>query len=375
MLWEQRKISETNDIKDGTHDTPRYVKSGYPLITSKNLTLSNQIDFKNTSYITKKDFDLINKRSKVDVNDILFGMIGTIGNPVLVQKKIDFAIKNVALIKSSKNSNSYFLLSILNSNIFKKYAFKVNQGNTQRFISLSQIRNFTYFIPNISEQNKIAEMFKIVDNLITLYERKIKLLSQIKKYFLDNLFAENEYPNLRFKGFTNAWEQRNLLTVCYREDNKRKPVKRQDRKKGLTPYYGANGVQGYVSGYTHNGNYILIAEDGANDIKNYPISFVTGKIWANNHTHVLKINIKNNDGNFLVGTIKKINYSKYLVGSGRYKLTMESLSQINIWITSFPEQRKIGIVLNNINKLITLYESKLKQIKQIKKELLDTMFI
>nr|WP_321315083.1 restriction endonuclease subunit S [uncultured Ligilactobacillus sp.] len=161
------------------------------------------------------------------------------------------------------------------------------------------------------------------------------------------------------------WEQRNLLTVCYREDNKRKPVKRQDRKKGLTPYYGANGVQGYVSGYTHNGNYILIAEDGANDIKNYPISFVTGKIWANNHTHVLKINIKNNDGNFLVGTIKKINYFKYLVGSGRYKLTMESLSQINIWITSFPEQRKIGIVLNNINKLITLYE-RIIRVKSLK---------
>lgn len=186
--WEQRMFSETNDIRDGTHDTPKYISSGYPLITSKNLTSSNNIDLKNVSYISKEDFDSINKRSKVDIGDILFGMIGTIGNPILLRKKVNFAIKNVALIKKSKITNPYFLLSILNSNIFKRYILRINQGNTQKFISLSQIRNFSYFIPKMDEQNKIGKLFEVLDNLLTLYENKQKQLLKIKNNFLSNMF-------------------------------------------------------------------------------------------------------------------------------------------------------------------------------------------
>ena len=186
--------------------------------------------------------------------------------------------------------------------------------------------------------------------------------------------GQRKAPILRFKGFNDDWEQRKLLKVCKKEDNKRIPIKEQERKEGNTPYFGANGIQGYIDGYTHDGTNILIAEDGANNVRNYPIKLITGKIWVNNHAHVLKVNTKTNNGNFLVGAIKKINFYRYLVGSSRYKLTAESLNQVKIKIAKQSEQEKIGKLLKNIEKLLTLYERKLKLLSQVKKYFLDNLF-
>lgn len=186
--------------------------------------------------------------------------------------------------------------------------------------------------------------------------------------------GQRKAPILRFKSFTDDWEQRKLLKVCKKEDNKRIPIKEQERKEGNTPYFGANGIQGYIDGYTHDGTNILIAEDGANNVRNYPIKLITGKIWVNNHAHVLKVNTKTNNGNFLVGAIKKINFYRYLVGSSRYKLTAESLNQVKIKIAKQSEQEKIGKLLKNIEKLLTLYERKLKLLSQVKKYFLDNLF-
>ena len=95
-------------------------------------------------------------------------------------------------------------------------------------------------------------------------------------------------PNLRFKEFDEDWKKKTVDCLMLRFDNLRIPISENQRIKGITPYYGANGIQDYVDGFTHNGEFILIAEDGANDIKNYPVHYVNGKIWVNNHAHVLK---------------------------------------------------------------------------------------
>lgn len=165
-----------------------------------------------------------------------------------------------------------------------------------------------------------------------------------------------------------------MLKVCKKEDNKRIPIKEHERKEGNTPYFGANGIQGYIDGYTHDGTNILIAEDGANNVRNYPIKLITGKIWVNNHAHVLKVNTKTNNGNFLVGAIKKINFYRYLVGSSRYKLTAESLNQVKIKIAKQSEQEKIGELLKNIEELLTLYERKTRLLSKLRTFLTQRLF-
>ena len=89
---------------------------------------------------------------------------------------------------------------------------------------------------------------------------------------------------------------------------------------------------------------------------------------------MLNVNTKTNNGNFLVGAIKKINFYRYLVGSSRYKLTAESLSQVRIEITEQSEQEKIGELFKSIEELLTLYDRKTKLIKQIQSSFLDCFF-
>ena len=102
------KLNDVCDVRDGTHDSPMYVEDGYPLVTSKNI-IDGKLDLSVVNYITEDDYNKINERSKVDIGDIIMPMIGTIGNPYLVEQYTDFAIKNVALIKfnTGKVSNKY----------------------------------------------------------------------------------------------------------------------------------------------------------------------------------------------------------------------------------------------------------------------------
>ncbi|RXW80081.1 restriction endonuclease subunit S, partial [Enterococcus faecium] len=198
--WEQRKLGDESDVRDGTHDSPKYYDKGYPLVTSKNLK-DFGLDLSNVSFISDEDFEVINKRSKVDIGDILFGMIGTIGNPVLVDRA-DFAIKNVALIKEQKKILNSFLIQILKSPVFDKYIKNENAGGTQKFLSLSKVRDFNFLCPNIDEQNCISAFFKKLDDTIALHQRKLDLLKETKKGFLQKMFPKNgaKVPEIRFPG-------------------------------------------------------------------------------------------------------------------------------------------------------------------------------
>ncbi len=183
-------------------------------------------------------------------------------------------------------------------------------------------------------------------------------------------------PALRFPEFKNApvWEEKKLEDVADRYDNLRVPVTTIDRVSGCTPYYGANGIQDYVKGYTHDGEFILIAEDGANDLKNYPVQYVNGKIWVNNHAHVLqsKKDIANN--HFLKFIISQANIEPFLVGGGRAKLNAGTMMKIKMPFPKLKEQQKIANCLTALDDLITAQSQKVDSLKQHKKGLMQQLF-
>ena len=129
--WVVKKLGEVYDVRDGTHDSPKYVEEGYALITSKNLKNDN-LNYDKVNYISEQDYVNINKRSKVDVGDILFAMIGTIGNPIVIKDEPDFAIKNVALFKVPEDQDSYFLKYYLDSGLVIEQMTKDAKGATRR---------------------------------------------------------------------------------------------------------------------------------------------------------------------------------------------------------------------------------------------------
>ena len=146
--------------------------------------------------------------------------------------------------------------------------------------------------------------------------------------------------------------------VVERFDNLRIPVTSSKRESGITPYYGANGIQDYVQGYTHDGEFVLVAEDGANDLQNYPIHYVNGKVWVNNHAHVLQGKKDIADNLFLVNAIKRIKFETYLVGGSRAKLNADVMMKLPIKVPTLNEQQKLGKYFSRIDSLIALHQRK-----------------
>lgn len=165
--WKWCRLSDVIDVRDGTHDSPKYVPVGIPLVTSKNL-VNGVIDYGNVKYITQEDADKINVRSMVDDDDILFAMIGSIGNPVLVKKDREFCIKNMALFKRFVNTDIsmryvYWFL------FYAQYKLKKEaSGGVQSFISLSRFREYLIPLPPVAEQNRIVAK---LEEILPLCER------------------------------------------------------------------------------------------------------------------------------------------------------------------------------------------------------------
>lgn len=157
---------------------------------------------------------------------------------------------------------------------------------------------------------------------------------------------------------THSWKQRKLSDIANRFDNLRVPVTAIFRVPGATSYYEANGIQDYVDGFTHESKFVLVAEDGANNLKNYPVRCVNGRIWANNYDHVLQGKPEIVDNKYPAYSISQADIESHLVGGGRTKLNAEIMMGIEFYIPTLAEQQAIGKYFTALDDLITLHQRK-----------------
>lgn len=190
--WDQCAFAQICDVRDGTHDSPKYLKEGYPLVTSKNLKNGGLV-FDKIKYISREDYEHINERSKVDIGDVLFAMIGTIGNPVVVTEEPNYAIKNMALFKRSNQLNPFFLKYLLESNLILNKMQKEANGTTQKFVSLGYLRKFPILLPPIEEQGHIVAQLDTLhaktQELEQIYTKKLADLEELKQSVLQQAFS------------------------------------------------------------------------------------------------------------------------------------------------------------------------------------------
>ena len=187
--WQFKLLSDVCDVRDGTHDSPEYVDSGFPLLTSKNFT-NGFVDFSEVNLISKKDFDAINQRSKVDVGDIVMPMIGTIGHPVIIDTDRLFAIKNVALIKFANSPvSNIFVREILNSDYFRNVVDEKNRGNTQKFIALGDIRKIRIPIVGSDLQKQFAIFTNQVNQSKAIVRQGLDKLETLKSALMQEYFG------------------------------------------------------------------------------------------------------------------------------------------------------------------------------------------
>ncbi|MEG1056888.1 MAG: restriction endonuclease subunit S [Carnobacterium sp.] len=376
--WEKRELDKLADFSKGIgYSKSDLVSTGEPVILYGRLY---------TNYETViRDIDTF-------VNDISNSVLSK-GGEVIVPSSGETAedISRASVVDSTgialggdlniiypkaQIDSTFLALTISNGNQ-KKELSKRAQGKSVVHIRNEDLKKVLLVFPKKEEQKLIGRFFCSLDQTIAFQQRKLEKMKSMKSAYLSEMFpAEGERkPKRRFPGFTDDWEQCELWNVADRFDNFRIPITAKDRTLGNTPYYGANGIQDYVEGFTHDGEFVLLAEDGANDLANYPVQYVNGKIWVNNHAHVIAGKTDVLDNKFLMNTLKKINIEPYLVGGGRAKLNSDVMMRLSLKITSIDEQIKIGEFFSNLDQTIAFQQQKLEKLQNIKKAYLNEMFI
>lgn len=187
-------------------------------------------------------------------------------------------------------------------------------------------------------------------------------------------------PKLRFKDSEGRefpkWKEKKLGEIALCLDSQRVPVEKNRREEGKIPYYGANGIQGYVKDWLFDGEYVLLAEDGGhyNEYSSKPIAqFIQGKAWVNNHAHIIEADNRNNT-KFLFYSLEHKDIRKYINGSTRGKLTQGDMWKILLCIPSLPEQQKIADFLTTVDRQIDIQSQRVEAMKNRKKGLLQKIF-
>lgn len=385
--WEQHRLETVSDVKDGTHDSPTYQNEGHPFVTSKNVK-NGFINYDDVQYISDEDFEEINKRSKVDVNDILMGMIGTIGNLALIRTEPDFAIKNVALIKDTKQVSYLYLYQYLQSKNVEKQLFLGMDGGTQKFLALKKIRKINILMPSEDEQLQIGRFLENLDYVITLHQRKCDEVKQLKKFMLQKMFPRSGelIPEIRFAGFTGDWEQRKFGTMFKRRMERNNGQFDNTRWISVAKMYFQEPEK-VTSNNIDTRTYVMrrgdIAFEGHSNAEYKYGRFVANDIGDGIISELFPIYMHIDDYDEAYWKyaiqIEEIMASKLLKCieisyTSSNKLDEDFFLKEEILVPSLDEQQQIGTYFRNLDHLITLHQHKCDQLKEVKRFMLQNMF-
>ncbi|OAP98164.1 hypothetical protein A3O07_07020 [Ligilactobacillus aviarius] len=311
-----------------------------------------------------------------------------IGRCLLISTDNEFIVnQRTEIIIPGPDLNGNYAYYYLNGP-FRSKVKRIAQGGTQIYVNYSSVKKQKINYPIKDEQIKISKLLKIIKKLITLYDRKLKLLSQVKKYFLDNLFAEKEYPNLRFKYFKkDKWEKTSLNSIVTYSNGK--AHEKEINNKGNLDLVMMNSIT--TGGRLITKKKILSPQDtlNKNDIVIVLSDIAKGELIGKSsvipcdNQYVLNQRIGclhptlNIDSFFVSKYINQKNryFKSHAAGTSQINLSRSDVLNCTIYIPKVDEQHCVSNFIINVEKIINFYEYKKRHIIQIKNILLNTMFI
>lgn len=343
------------------------------------LTIGNGCDYK---HLSKGDIPVYGSGGYMcsvdhflyDGDSVCIGRKGTIDKPIFLRGKF-WTVDTLFYTHSYKNCIPKFIYYIFQRINWLKY----NEAGGVPSLSKTTINKINIYIPEIPEQQKIADCLSYIDELIDAESRKLKALEKYKKGLMQKLFpAEGKtLPEWRFPEFRgkSEWRIKLLGKICTNYDSRRIPITEKDRVKGEIPYIGASGVIDYINDFIFDEDLLCVSEDGANLVaRTYPIAFsISGKTWVNNHAHVLKFS-HNYTQNIVESYLNMINLQDFLTGMAQPKLNRAKLDIIPIPLPEEEEQQKIADCLSEIDTMIKEQSNKVEQLKAHKNGLMQGMF-
>ena len=400
--WEQRKLSDIyRDIGNafvGTA-TPYYVEEGHFYLESNNVK-DGQINH-NTEVFINDEFYEKQKDKWLHTGDMVMVQSGHVGHAAVIPEELDCSAAHALIMfrNPKVKIEPYFLNYQYQTVKAKKKIENITTGNTIKHILASEMQEFIVDVASYDEQEKIARFFSHLDRLITLHQRKLNGLKNVKKAMLEKMFPKNgeKIPEIRFSGFTDDWEQRKLESLCEvftdgdwieAKDQSNSGVRLiQTGNIGITEYLDKENNKKWISEETlkrlrceevYPGD-ILISRlpDPAGRaciLPNLGIRMITAVDCTIIRTS------KEYDSKYLVQYLSTPTYFKivnsFLGGGTRQRISRKNLSKIDIPVPHiFAEQQKIGEYFSNLDRLITLHQRKLDKLKTVKKAMLEKMFI
>ena len=409
--WEQRKFSELTEIRSASRvHKEEWQSSGVPFYRSSDVMAALNGTENEKAFISEELYEKLSAVSgKLEKGDILVTGGGSVGKPYIVPNNEPLYTKDADLlwVKNNEKLVPYFIYTFFFSPAFSDYLNSVSHVGTIAHYTITQLEETPITLPCVSEQQKIGDYFRNIDSLITLHQRKYDKLTKVKKAMLEKMFPENgsPYPEIRFKGFTDAWEQRKLSdTLNFLSNNTLSRAElSEDTGTYKNVHYGDVLVKfgEYIDAQSTDLPYIADDEkakkfessklqDGDIIIADTAEDEAVGKcveignigdlsIVSGLHTIPCRSKVKFAPA-YLGFYLNSSSYHDQLIPLMQgIKVTSISKSAISDTLISAPtdlsEQGKIGQFFSQLDTLITLHQRKLEKLKNIKKACLEKMFV
>ena len=400
--WEQRKLSEiaTMHARIGWQNlrTSEFLDSGdYMLITGTDF-IDGAVNFDTCHYVERERYEQ-DKHIQIRNGSILITKDGTLGKVAYIQGLTMPATLNAGVfnveIKDENEVDNRYLFQYLKAPFLMDYVDKKATGGTIKHLNQNILVDFPVVLPHKAEQEKIGEYFLAIDHLITLHQRKYDKLTNVKKSMLEKMFPQNgsNVPEIRFKGFTEAWEQRKFSDLVQ--------IERGGSPRPIDDFItdspdGLNWVK--IGDAPAQGNYITktaekIKPEGLSKTREvHPGDLILSNSMSFGKPYIMGIDGCIHDGWLLIRNTYKvfdltflchllgtpqmiIQYKSLAAGSTVNNLNKELVGNTVVTIPTIKEQRVLGQYLETLDNLITLHQRELEKLKNLKKACLEKMFV
>ena len=400
--WEQRKFGEITELKSASRvHKDEWTSNGVPFYRSSDVMVAINGTENEKAFISEELYEKLSKVSgKLEEGDILVTGGGSVGNPYIVPDNKPLYTKDADLlwIKNKGKFHPYFLYEFFFSPTFRNYLGSISHVGTIAHYTITQLSDTPICLPSSEEQKEVGEYFQSLDHLITLHQRKCNETKKLKKYMLQKMFPQNgeKVPEVRFSGFTDDWEQRKVLDLLVQ------PVTDGPHE---TPRLVENGIP-FISVDAIVDNKIdfsrkrgdISEEYDAECCKKYKPQYHDVYVVKSGST-VGKVAIVETTDRFNIWSPLaalrcegKTNpyYLFYLLQTRRMQaqisdkasngtqpnLSMRELEKFDVLVTdNAEEQQRIGDYFKSLDTLITLHQQKCDELRDVKKYMLQNMFI
>lgn len=395
-VWEQRKLGEV--VKEITRTAP---ESNAPIMM---ITANNGFIEQSERYAFNNAGDSLKKYILLEKGELAYNhgasKLRPYGSCFALTTVENARIPFVYHCFSVEEQNAEFMSIELNGSDIETQLRRIASSGARMDgllnISFEEYTSISVLLPKIEEQNRIADYFRNLDNLITLHHRKLEKLKNIKKSMLEKMFPKNgsDVPEIRFKGFTGAWEQRKLGDYCeiFNGDRSNKYPNAQDMVPEGIPFINAGDLEnGRVNLATAN----KISREKYDDLGGAKLQLgdivycLRGTLGKNAYidnfeegtvaSSLAAIRPKNINGRYLFHVLNSdIEYRQRVVhdeGAAQPNLSAKNVAGFNIPIPYIDEQDKLASYFDGLDSLITLHQRKLEKLKNIKRSMLDKMFV